>query len=100
MTGVSHSAWRPITAVAYVPGVMALRSDIRIPITTQYQPLPLAAGPVCDRCWIGRRVVVAVGGVGRSGSRCSHRVVDAAAPVCADAAGTRREGEQGHRGGR
>lgn len=72
MTGVDRTAWRPITALAYVPGVMALRSDTRLAAGVQYRPVPLSAGPICDQCWMGRRIVAPIGGVSRFGNRCRH----------------------------
>lgn len=72
MTGVNDAAWRPITAVAYVPGVMALRSDTRIAVGAKYRPLPHADGPMCDRCWMRGRIVTAIGGSSWAGNHCPH----------------------------
>jgi hypothetical protein len=38
-------------------------------------PLPLAAGPICERCWMRRGIVCAVGGTIYGGAyRCGHTV--------------------------
>jgi hypothetical protein len=69
MAGVTAIAWRPFASLAYVPGVMSLLSDTPPGSSTwtRYRPLPLAAGPICDPCWMARKVVTAVGR-----SQCPH----------------------------
>jgi hypothetical protein len=62
MAGVTAVAWRPFNSLAYVPGVMSLLPDRpRSSTWTRYRPLPLAAGEICDPCWMARKVVTAVG---------------------------------------
>lgn len=68
MAGVSSCAWVRDDAVAYVPGMMAL---LNAGPGSPYRPLPLAAGPICDQCWMRLRSVTPVGGYGRIRS-CPH----------------------------
>lgn len=72
MSGVDALAWRPYSSLAYVPGIMALRHDTRISHLVRYRPLRYDAGPICEPCWMGGRLVVPVGWESQHGIPCPH----------------------------
>jgi hypothetical protein len=63
MAGVNESAWR-LMAIEAAYSAQAGRA-----------PIPLSAGPICERCWMRRGIVCAVGGTIYGGAyRCGHTV--------------------------